>query len=219
MSARGSSVQLTTTGATRIYRPAREALPATQSNEFTVQRRRVAGICSRTRSSRSPARAFRRATTIHLAHGAGLVLVGNSRAGREARGEIIRVRLRGNENRRHRARPANRQRTRAHRAAQALDALFRPPRARIALGRPSASRAWARAPRNGSRSSTSSANKRCRSPKHGETLWGVSALPAHGADGALRCAFTDATCFPDCKLCGKPRSSACTAATPCRPEK
>ncbi len=84
----GASVQLTTTGATRIYRPRREALPTTQSNEFTVNEGALLEYVPDAIIPFAGAR-FSQTTTIHLAQGAGLFWWEILAAGREARGEAF----------------------------------------------------------------------------------------------------------------------------------
>jgi len=84
----GASVQLTTTGATRIYRPCREALPTTQSNEFTVNEGALLEYVPDAIIPFAGAR-FSQTTTIHLAQGAGLFWWEILSPGREARGETF----------------------------------------------------------------------------------------------------------------------------------
>jgi urease accessory protein len=84
--AAGARVQLTTTGATRIYRPRREALPTTQSNEFTVNEGALLEYVPDAIIPFAGAR-FSQASTIHLAQGAGLFWWEILAPGREARGE------------------------------------------------------------------------------------------------------------------------------------
>src|SRR5271163_482190 len=81
-------VQLTTTGATRIYRPRRHALPATQSNEFTVHEGALLEYVPDAIIPFAGAR-FAQATTIHLAQGSGLFWWEILSPGREARGETF----------------------------------------------------------------------------------------------------------------------------------
>jgi len=84
----GASVQLTTTGATRIYRSPANSSQTTQETEITVAQDALleyvpdplipyAGAC------------FSQRTTIHLAHGAGLYWWEILAPGREARGEVF----------------------------------------------------------------------------------------------------------------------------------
>ncbi len=86
--AAGARVQLTTTGATRIYRPRQEALPATQSNEITVNE---GGLLEYVPDAIIPfaGARFSQSTTIHLAQGAGLFWWEILAPGREARGEAF----------------------------------------------------------------------------------------------------------------------------------
>jgi urease accessory protein len=79
-------VQLTTTGATRIYRPRREALPATQTNEFTVNEDALLEYVPDAIIPYAGAR-FSQTTTIHLAQGAGIFWREILTPGREAGGE------------------------------------------------------------------------------------------------------------------------------------
>jgi urease accessory protein len=84
----GARVQLTTTGATRIYRPRQEALPATQCNEFTVYEGALLEYVPDAIIPFAGAR-FSQASTIHLAQGAGLFWWEILAPGREARGEAF----------------------------------------------------------------------------------------------------------------------------------
>jgi len=84
----GARVQLTTTGATRIYRPRREALPTTQSNEFAVSEGALLEYVPDAIIPFAGAR-FSQATTIRLAQGAGLFWWEILAPGREARGEVF----------------------------------------------------------------------------------------------------------------------------------
>jgi urease accessory protein len=81
-----AQVQLTSTGATRIYRPRHEALPATQSNEFTVNEGALLEYVPDAIIPYAGAR-FSQTTTIHLAQGAGIFWWEILAPGREARGE------------------------------------------------------------------------------------------------------------------------------------
>lgn len=84
----GAGVQLTTTGATRIYRSRREALPTTQLNEFTVNEGALLEYVPDAIIPFAGAR-FAQATTINLAQGAGLFWWEILAPGREARGEAF----------------------------------------------------------------------------------------------------------------------------------
>src|SRR5277367_5900401 len=84
----GASVQLTTTGATRIYRPRREALATMQFNEFTVNEGALLEYVPDAIIPFAGAR-FSQTTTIHLAQGAGLFWWEILAPGREARGETF----------------------------------------------------------------------------------------------------------------------------------
>jgi urease accessory protein len=83
-----AQVQLTTTGATRIYRPRREALPATQTNEFTLHEDALLEYVPDAIIPFAGAR-FSQVTTIHLAQGAGLFWWEILTPGREAHGEAF----------------------------------------------------------------------------------------------------------------------------------
>ena len=120
-----ADVQLTTTGATRIYRPRHEAPPATQSNEFTLYEDALLEYVPDAIIPYGGAR-FSQTTTIYLAQGAGIFWWEILAPGREAGGESFAYDCSRNENGCGRARPTNRQRTSAHRTAQTLDAIFRP---------------------------------------------------------------------------------------------
>jgi urease accessory protein len=82
----GARVQLTTTGATRVYRPRREALPATQSNEFTLNEGALLEYVPDAIIPYAGAR-FSQTTTIRLAQGAGIFWWEILAPGREAHGE------------------------------------------------------------------------------------------------------------------------------------
>jgi len=84
----GARVQLTTTGATRIYRSRRGALPATQVNEFTVHDNALLEYVPDAVIPFAGAR-FSQTTTVHLAYGAGLFWWEILTPGREARGEAF----------------------------------------------------------------------------------------------------------------------------------
>jgi urease accessory protein len=81
-----AQVQLTTTGATRIYRPKRYAPPATQSNEFTLHEDALLEYVPDAIIPYAGAR-FSQTTTVHLAQGAGIFWWEILAPGREARGE------------------------------------------------------------------------------------------------------------------------------------
>jgi urease accessory protein len=174
----GARVQLTTTGATRIYRPRREALPTTQANEFTVNEDALleyvpdaiipfAGAC------------FSQATTIHLAQGAGLFWWEILAPGREARGEAFGYDF-----------------VRMKTDVAALGLPIASERVRIeprkrstqSFGRLGPYRTWAtfciaQVGRSAAEWLALEHELRKRAvplTKHGETLWSVSALPTHG---------------------------------------
>jgi urease accessory protein len=174
----GARVQLTTTGATRIYRPRREALPATQSNDFTVSEDALleyvpdaiipfAGAC------------FSQATTIHLAQGAGVFWWEILAPGREARGEAFafeRVEMKAD--------------------IAALGQPIASERVRMepykhtmqSFGRLGPYRTWAtfciaQVGRNAAEWLALEQEVREQAlplTRHGETLWAISTLPAHG---------------------------------------
>jgi urease accessory protein len=80
--------QITTTGATRIYRPRREARAAMQSNEVTVGENALLECLPDALIPFAGAR-FSQRTTIRLARGAGLFWWEIVAPGREARGEVF----------------------------------------------------------------------------------------------------------------------------------
>jgi urease accessory protein len=84
----GASVQLTTTGATRLYRPREEAGTVTQLNEITVGENALLEYVPDAIIPFAGARYSQR-TTIRLASGAGLFWWEILAPGREARGEIF----------------------------------------------------------------------------------------------------------------------------------
>jgi len=174
----GASVQLTTTGATRIYRPRREALPTSQSNEFTVQQGALLEYVPDAIIPFAGAR-FSQATTIHLAQDAGLFWWEILAPGREARSETFAydwVEMKTD--------------------VIALDQPIASERVRIeprkrsaySFGRLGPYRTWATfciARAGPSAAGWLALEHELREKvlprtKHGETLWGISALPAHG---------------------------------------
>ncbi len=84
----GASVQLTTTGATRIYRPRESAVPVSQVSEITVGESALLEYVPDAIIPFAGARYSQR-TTIQLAAGAGLFWWEILAPGREARGEIF----------------------------------------------------------------------------------------------------------------------------------
>ena len=84
----GASVQITTAGATRIYRPRVEAKVTTQSNEITVGEGALLEYLPDAVIPFAGAR-FSQRTAIQLAAGAGLFWWEILAPGREARGEIF----------------------------------------------------------------------------------------------------------------------------------
>src|SRR5271169_3974970 len=81
-------VQLTTTGATRIYHPRREALATAQATEISVGENALLEYVPDPIIPFAGAR-FRQQTTIQLASGAGLFWWEILAPGREARGELF----------------------------------------------------------------------------------------------------------------------------------
>jgi urease accessory protein len=84
----GSSAQLTTTGATRIYRPREESLGTTQANEIQVGENALLEYVPDAIIPFAGAR-FSQQTTVHLAAGAGLFWWEVLAPGREAHGEVF----------------------------------------------------------------------------------------------------------------------------------
>jgi urease accessory protein len=84
----GASVQLTTTGATRIYRPRADAAVTTQTNEVSVAEDALLEYVPDVIIPYAGAR-FAQRTTIRLARGAGLFWWEIIAPGREARGEVF----------------------------------------------------------------------------------------------------------------------------------
>ena len=174
----GASVQLTTTGATRIYRPRPEALATMQSNEFTVSEGALLEYVPDAIIPFAGAR-FSQTTTVHLAHGAGLFWWEIVAPGREARGEAFAydsVEMKTN--------------------VIALGQPIASERMRIeplrrstqSFGRLGPYRTWATfciAQVGHSAAEWLTLEQELREQavpltKHGETLWGISTLPAHG---------------------------------------
>jgi urease accessory protein len=83
-----SIVQLTTTGATRIYRPRAEAAPATQTSQITVGENALLEYVPDPIIPYAGA-LFSQRTSIHLAAGAGLFWWEILAPGREAHGEVF----------------------------------------------------------------------------------------------------------------------------------
>jgi urease accessory protein len=84
----GASVQVTTTGATRVYRPREEARSVTQVNEISVGENALVEYVPDAIIPFAGARYSQR-TTIHLASGAGLFWWEILAPGREARSEMF----------------------------------------------------------------------------------------------------------------------------------
>jgi urease accessory protein len=84
----GAAVQLTTTGANRIYRPRTEAAPATQTNELLVGENALLEYVPDPIIPYAGAR-FSQRSSIHLDPGAGLFWWEILAPGREAHGEVF----------------------------------------------------------------------------------------------------------------------------------
>jgi urease accessory protein len=174
----GASVQLTTTGATRIYRPRREALATMQFNEFTVNEGALLEYVPDAIIPFAGAR-FSQTTTIHLAQGAGLFWWEILAPGREARGETFEY-------------DCVEMKTDIAALGQpiASERVRIEPRKRStqSFGRLGPYRTWAtfcivQVGRSAAEWLALEHELRERAlplTKHGETLWGISALPAHG---------------------------------------
>jgi len=85
----GTNVQLTTTGATRVYRPRAGASDTTQTNEIRVAENALLEYVPDPLIPFAGARYVQR-TSIHLAPGAGLFWWEIVAPGREARGEVFK---------------------------------------------------------------------------------------------------------------------------------
>jgi urease accessory protein len=174
----GASVQLTTTGATRIYRTRRDAVPTTQSNEFTLNEGALLEYVPDAIIPFAGAR-FSQATTIRLTQGAGLFWWEILAPGREARGETF-------------AYDCVEMKTDVIALEQTIasERVRIEPRKRLtySFGRLGPYRAWATfciARVGPSAAGWLTLEHELREKallltKHGETLWGISALPAHG---------------------------------------
>jgi len=178
-----AGVQLTTTGATRIYRPRNEAPPATQSNEFTLYEDALLEYVPDAIIPYGGAR-FSQTTTIYLAQGAGIFWWEILAPGREAGGESF-------------AYDSVEMKT----DVVALGQSIASERVRIeprkhstqSFGRLGPYRTWATfciARVGPSAAEWLALEYELREQampltKHGETLWAVSALPAHGV--MVRC--------------------------------
>jgi urease accessory protein len=84
----GAIVQLTTTGATRIYRPRADSAPTRQANQITVGKNALLEYVPDPIIPYARAR-FSQRTTIHLSPGAGLFWWEILSPGREAHGEVF----------------------------------------------------------------------------------------------------------------------------------
>jgi urease accessory protein len=176
-------VQLTTTGATRIYRPRREALPATQSSEFTLHEGALLEYVPDAIIPYAGAR-FSQRTAIHLVQGAGIFWWEILAPGREARGEAFAydsVEMKAD--------------VIAQGQSIASERVRIEPRERSmqSFGRLGPYRTWATfciARVGPSAAEWLALEQELREQalprsKHGQTLWAISALPAHGV--MVRC--------------------------------
>jgi urease accessory protein len=173
-----AQIQLTTTGATRIYRPSCHALPATQSNEFTLHEDSLLEYVPDAIIPYAGAR-FSQTTTIHLAQGAGIFWWEILAPGREARGESF-------------AYDSAKMKADVLALGQpiASERVHIEPRKRStqSFGRLGPYRTWATyciARVGPSAAEWLALEQELREEalplsKHGETLWAISALPAHG---------------------------------------
>jgi urease accessory protein len=179
----GAQVQLTTTGATRVYRPRREALPATQCNQFTLHEDALLEYIPDAIIPYAGAR-FSQTTTIHLARGAGIFWWEVLAPGREARGESFAydsVEMKTNVN--VLGQPIASERVRIEPRKHSMQSF----------GRLGPYRTWAtfciaRAGPSAAEWLALEHELRAQAlplTKHGETLWAVSALTAHGV--MVRC--------------------------------
>jgi urease accessory protein len=171
-------VQLTTTGATRIYRPRREALAATQTNEFTMNEGALLEYVPDAIIPYAGAR-FSPTTTIHLAQGAGLFWWEILAPGREARGESFAydcVEMTTNVIALGQPIATERARIEPHKRSTQPFGRLGPYRtwATFCIARVGPSAAEWLALEHELR------EKALPLTKHGETLWAISALPAHG---------------------------------------
>jgi urease accessory protein len=174
----GARVQLTTTGATRIYRPRRAALPTTLANEFTVHETALLEYVPDAIIPFAGAR-FSQATTIQLAQGAGLFWWEILAPGREAHGEAF-------------AYDCIEMKTNVSALGQpiASEQVRIEPRKRStqSFGRLGPYRTWAtfciaqvgRSPAEWLALEHELRQQATPLTKHGETLWSFSALPQHG---------------------------------------
>jgi urease accessory protein len=173
-----AQVQLTTTGAARIYRPRREAVPAMQANEFTVNEGALLEYVPDAIIPYAGAR-FAQTTTIHLAQGGRIFWWEILAAGREARGESF-------------AYESVEMKADVFALGQpiARERVCIEPRKRTtqSFGRLGPYRTWATfciARVGPSAAEWLALEHELREQalpltKHGETLWAISALPAHG---------------------------------------
>jgi urease accessory protein len=179
----GACLQITTTGATRVYRPRREAPPTTQSNEITVGENALLEYVPDPIIPFAGAR-FSQRTAIQLDRGAGLFWWEILAPGREARGEIFEYeRLEIRTDLLATGRPIAAERVRLEPRNHALSSVSRlgPYRTwatfyicRVGLD----AGVWLAAEQD-LREVTSNLTR------PGRTLWGISALAAHGL--AIRC--------------------------------
>jgi urease accessory protein len=179
----GARAQITTTGATRVYRPRKEASPTTQLNEISVGEDALLEYVPDPIIPFAGAR-FSQRTTVQLDRGAGLFWWEVVAPGREARGEIFAYdRLEIRTDLLAIGRPIAAERVRLEPRNQALSSIAR-------LG---VYRTWATfyICRAGVESSAWVALEQDLREvaggltRPGHTLWGVSALAAHGV--VVRC--------------------------------
>jgi urease accessory protein len=179
----GASVQLTTTSATRIYRPRRDAAVTRQSTEITLAENALLEYVPDAIIPYAGVR-FEQKTKIHLASGAGLFWWEILAPGREARGEIFEyesVEMRAETCAE--GRPIAIEQVRLDPRQRALTSLVRlgPYRywATFYVCRVGLSAAAWLAAENHLREAAA------RLTRPGEALWGISTLPAHGL--VVRC--------------------------------
>jgi urease accessory protein len=179
----GASVQLTTTGATRLYRPRAEAAATTQVNDVSVEENALLEYVPDSLIPFAGSR-FGQRTTVRLGVGAGLLWWEFVAPGREARGELFEYeRLELKMDLMAQGRPVAAERIRLEPRSRALSSLTRLGShryfatfyiCRVGLG----SAFWLAAERE-------LREVAGKLTKPGENLWGVSTLVAHGL--VVRC--------------------------------
>lgn len=179
----GARVQLTTTGATRVYRPRPEAATTTQTNKISVAENGLLEYVPDAIIPYAGAR-FSQRTRIRLGDGAGLFWWEILSPGREARGEIFQYEL-------------IEMRTNILAGAQCIAAenvRLEPLRGNLlSLARLGPFRYWATfylcrldlAPKTWREAEQKLREITERLDEPGDTLWGVSTLVAHGL--VVRC--------------------------------